>query len=404
MDLSMDDVCDVVVIGAGVAGTAAAIAAARAGARTVLVEKEHYLGGTGYAGMFQYICGLYLNGDSSPTETLNQGVVRELVALLNNRSPQRAVKKIGRVYVLPYSREDLRSALLSLCSAEKNMIVLHEAAAVAVNRQGTGIGSIMIKGPDGERVIAPQAVIDCSGSGEIAALAGAEFELASPEERQLAGFTLHITGLQGVDDALALKVPYHLAQAVKQGMFAPAVRFTTFSPGDAADEGYCKMSVDAEEGPGLAEQTRKEAARAHAYLSSVIPAFKGSSIAGTSLKVLEREGRRVKGEYTLTKDDVLFARKFSDGIVKNAWPIELWDRLKGTVYKYVPRGDYYEIPFRCLTVQNVTNLLTAGRCISVTHEALGSTRVMGTCMALGEHAGKAAAYRVRHGTYPEGKF
>jgi hypothetical protein len=117
--------------------------------------------------------------------------------------------------------------------------------------------------------------------------------------------------------------------------------------------------------------------------------------------VLEREGRRVRGEYTLTKDDVLLARKFSDGIVKNAWPIELWDRLKGTVYKYVPRGDYYEIPLRCLMVRNIANLLTAGRCISVTHEALGSTRVMGACMALGDQAGKAAAYRVKNGKYPE---
>ena len=401
MDLSMDDVCDVLVIGAGVAGTAAAIAAARAGARTVLVEKERYLGGTGYAGMFQYICGLYLNGDAAPTKTLNQGIVRELVALLNNRRPQRTVKKIGQVYVLPYSRDDLQSALMSLCSAEKKMTMLHEAAAVAVTRQGMGIRSIMVKGPDGEQVIAPQAVIDCSGSGEIALLAGAEFELARPEERQLAGFTLHIKGLRGADDALALKVPYHLAQAVKQGLFAPVVRFTTFSPGNAADEGYCKMSIDAEEGPGRDEQARKDAAAVHAYLASVIPAFTGSSIAGTSLKVLERENRRVTGAYTLTKEDVLSARKFSDGIVKNAWPIELWDRSKGTIYHYVPRGDYYEIPFRCLIVKNVENLLTAGRCISVTHEALGSTRVMGTCLALGEQAGKAAAYRVRNGKYPE---
>ncbi len=89
--------------------------------------------------------------------------------------------------------------------------------------------------------------------------------------------------------------------------------------------------------------------------------------------------------------------------MKNAWPIELWDRAKGTVYKYVPRGEYYEIPFRCLMVRNVANLLTAGRCISVTHEALGSTRVMGACMALGEQAGKAASYRVRNGKYPEFK-
>ena len=125
---------------------------------------------------------------------------------------------------------------------------------------------------------------------------------------------------------------------------------------------------------------------------------------GNSFRVLDREGRRIRGEYTLTKEDVLSAAKFPDGVVRNAWPIELWDRSKGTVYKYVPAGDYYEIPFRCLMVRDVPNLLTAGRCISVTREALGSTRVMGTCMALGEAAGKAAAYWVKNGKYPEGKF
>lgn len=393
--------CDVLVIGAGVAGASAAVAAARGGSRTMLIEKERYLGGTGTAGMFQSICGLYLNGASAPTETLNQGIVREIVVLLNTMSPRRIIKKIGQVYVLPYSSEDLQSALRLLCSAEKNLTVLQNAEAVAVTKRSTRIESITIKGPDGEQSVSPLMVIDCSGSGDIAAQAGAEFDLSIPEERQLAGFTLRIQGLQGADDTLAFKVPYHLAQAVRQGMFAPAVKFTTFTPGDAIGEGYCKLSIDAQEGPGREEQTRKEAAAVHAYLASVIPAFEASSIAGTSLKVLDREGRRVRGEYTLTKDDVLLAKKFSDGIVKNAWPIELWDRLKGTVFKYVPRGDYYEIPLRCLMVKNIANLLTAGRCISVSHEALGSTRVMGACMALGEQAGRAAAYRVRNGKYPE---
>ena len=244
-------------------------------------------------------------------------------------------------------------------------------------------------------------VIDCSGSGSVAALAGAPFELTPEAERQLAGFVVHVKGLKDVDDSLSLKVPYYLAQAVKLGMFPPATRFTTFSPGDAADDGYCKMSISTSDGTPSEEKARADADGVIRYLASVLPAFEDSYVAGTSLKVLEREGRRIKGAYTLTKEDVLAARKFPDGVVRNAWPIELWDREKGTIYKYVPRGDYYEIPFRCLMVDGITNLLTAGRCISVTHEALGSTRVMGACMALGEQAGKAAAYWVRNGKYPE---
>ncbi len=393
--------CDVLVVGAGVAGAAAAVAAARGNARTILVEKERYLGGAGFAGRFQYICGLYLNAETVPTETLNPGITREITALVRNASLNKDIKKIGQVYGQPYEYEGLQSALEALCYGENNIALVRGHAAVAVTMEDREVRSVTIEGMRGKQELAPKMVIDCSGSGSVAALAGAPFELTPNDERQMAGFMVHVKGLKAVDENLSLKVPYYLAQAVKKGIFPPAVRFTTFSPGDAADDGHCKMSIaGGDEAPGE-EQARADADAVIRHLASVLPAFEEAYVADTSLKVLEREGRRIKGAYTLTKEDVIAARKFPDGVVKNSWPIELWDRSKGTIYKYVPRGEYYEIPFRCLMVNGTTNLLTAGRCISVTHEALGSTRVMGTCMALGEQAGKAAAYWVRNGKYPD---
>jgi hypothetical protein len=397
----MNTSCDVLVIGAGVAGTAAAIAAARGGARTILLERERYLGGTGYAGMFQYICGLYLNADRVPTETLNTGVTREITELLSRASPNRRVKKIGQVYVLPYTRDDLQAVLTALCSGEKDLAVLRGNSVVSVTMENNGIRDATVEGVHETQVISSAMVLDCSGGGSIAAMAGAPFDLSPKGERQLAGFVVRVKGLKNVDESLAIKVPYALAQAVKQGILPPDIKLTTFSPGDVADEGFCKMSISSSDEATGTVKARKDADAAIRYLASVLQAFDSASIADTSRKVLEREGRRVVGAYMLTKEDVLSARKFPDGVVKNAWPIELWDEVKGTIYKYVPRGEYYEIPFRCLMVSGITNLLTAGRCISVTHEALGSTRVMGTCMALGEQAGKAAAYRVRNGKYPE---
>jgi len=397
----MSSSCDVLVVGAGVAGAAASVAAARGGARTILVEKERYLGGTGFAGRFQHICGLYLNAEAIPEETLNPGLAREIAARLRSASPGKGIKKIGQVYVLPYQYDDLQSVLTSLCYGESNIATLRGHEAVAVTLDEGEVRSVSIQGIHGKQDIVPKMVIDCSGSGSVAALAGATFELTPDGERQLAGFVVHVKGLKNVDDSLSLKVPYSLAQAVKLGMFPAVTRFTTFSPGDALDEGYCKMSIAVTEPAGAEEKARVDAEGVVRYLASVLPAFEDAYVAGTSLKVLEREGRRIKGAYTLTKEDVLAARKFPDGVVRNAWPIELWDSEKGTIYRYVPRGEYYEIPFRCLMVDGIPNLLTAGRCISVTHEALGSTRVMGTCMSLGEQAGKAAAYWVRHGKYPD---
>jgi hypothetical protein len=334
-------------------------------------------------------------------ETLNPGITREISGLLFKASSGKNIRKIGRVYVQPYEYDDLQSVLALLCRRENNIATLLEHTVLAVAMEQNEIATVTIEGLGVRQDITPKMVIDCSGSGEVAAFAGAPFELTQKDERQLAGFVVHVKGLKHVDENLSLKVPYHLAQAVKQGIFAPAMKFTVFSPGDAADDGYCKMSISSSDGTPTEETARVDAEAAIRYLASVLPAFEAATIADTSLKVLEREGRRVVGAYTLTKEDVLSARKFPDGVVRNAWPIELWDRTKGTIYKYVPRGEYYEIPFRCLIARGTTNLLTAGRCISVSHEALGSTRVMGTCMALGEQAGKAAAYWIRNGKFPD---
>jgi hypothetical protein len=383
-----------------VAGALAAAAAGRAGARTVLVEKEDYLGGTGYAALLQHICGLYLNGDTLPSETLNKGLVREVVHELGRTSPLKTVSKIGKVFVLPYDRKALRDVLESLCREQKQVTVMRESTLKTVERNEGTILSVGIENKGKRMSLSPEVVIDCSGNGEAAYLAGADFAVSPAQERQLAGYMMQITGLEQADETLPLKVPYYLAQAVKKGLLPASARFTTFSAGEKPEEGVCKMSMDEDDGEAREAHAKEQADAIHEVLKKSLPAFGNSRIEKTSLKVTEREGRRIIGAYTLTRKDVLGAEKFPDAVVKNAWPIELWDRARGTVYEYVPAGDYYEIPFRCMKVKGLSNLLTAGRCISVTREALGSTRVMGTCMSLGEQAGKAAAHRVKHGTWP----
>jgi len=396
----MSTTCDVMVIGAGVAGAAAAVAAARGGARTILVEKETYLGGTGYAGMFPSMCGLYLNSSEPPTETLNPGISREIVARLREIAASAGIVKMGQVYVQPFGREDLQSILTALCYAEKDIAMLRGNTLAEVAVEDGMIISATVNGARGNQTIEPKMLIDCSGSGEAAALAGAAFDLSPIAERQLAGFVVKVSGLTGVD-GLELKVPFHLAKAAAQGLVMPSAKFTTFSPGTSPGEGFCKISIDTDEAGPDENKVRLDAEAVIKHLATVEPAFKEARIVETSPKVLEREGRRVIGQYTLSEEDVLSARKFPDGVVRNAWPIELWNREKGTRYRYLPQGEYYEIPFRCQMVQGFPNLLTAGRCISVSHEALGSTRVMGTCIALGEQAGKAAAFRIQNGHYPE---
>ncbi len=375
---------------------AAAVAAARTGNRVVLIEKEMVLGGTGTRGMLHTICGLYLNGDAEPVETLNEGLSREIVAALKIRSLECKPVRIGKVFVLPYSATDLQDVLGTLCQSERNLTILCDATALHSTATDGRVTTVTADQAGKILQIQPQVAIDCTGNGDLACMAGAEFDLSPPEEIQLAGCIARVRGIQETGDSLALKVPYVLARLVAEEELPPEFRFTAYASGRTPGEGYLKFNMP---GEGGEEYVLRMAGRALKLLAERLPAFSNAIVDGTSQRVFPREGRRVLGEYTLTEDDVLSAAKFPDGVVRNAWPIELWDRERGAVYRYVPTGDYYEIPFRSLTVKGFANLFVAGRCISVSHEAHGSTRVMGTCLALGEQAGRAAGRFVATGKY-----
>ena len=126
-------------------------------------------------------------------------------------------------------------------------------------------------------------------------------------------------------------------------------------------------------------------------MQKVLPEFKNSQIQWLTKEVHERQGRCLWGKQILTEKDILSAKKFPHAIAKGYWPIEFWHPQKGQQIKYLKTNQFYEIPLECLKSKNIINLFATGRCISVTPMALASTRVMGTCIYLGEAAGKAAA-------------
>lgn len=386
----MEKQCEVLVVGAGVAGIAAAVSAARCGVTTALVEKNNFPGGTAITGLHRFICGLYANGMDMPDDTLNDGMAQEICSKLHYLGPEKLPVRIGKVYVLPFATETLLTVLHSLLKGERLLEVLYNTEAVSVTREKNAIAAVGVRNETGAFAIAPQVVIDCSGGGVIVQLSGARYRKSPSHQRQFAGYAFRVTGLQAVNEMTALQVPYCMAQAVIEKKMPAHLKFTTFTAGDASDEGYCKLCI-----PPLYAQDRNELARndallVHRYLSQRLPEFRSSTIIEMAQAVVDREGLRVLGEYTLTSEDVLSGKKFFDGVVKNSWPIELWCQEKGPHYQYLAPGDFYEIPLRCLRSQDITNLYCAGRCISASHEARGSTRVMGACISLGEQAGRAA--------------
>lgn len=371
------------------AGVTAALAAARRGCRVTLIEREKLLGGTATLGMTGAICGLFTNGGMEAGPLLNNGIVAEVVKGLNELAPGTMPLKVGKVFVLPYAPADLQHLFEGLCAKEPNLCISVSTSVLSATVSEGMVSQVVVSGPDGEQTLCTKAAIDATGGGELAVLSGAAFELAPPQERQLAGIIVLLDNV-GQDDSLGIKVPFLVASGIAQGALPDLLRFTVFARGISPGTGLLKINIpdsmtfESGETVLLARQLLE-------FLAKELPAFITAIIKAVPQHSFPREGRRITGSYILTAEDVLSGRKFQDAIVKGSWPIELWVPGKGVTYSYPEDGDYYEIPIRCLQVNGFTNLFTAGRCISVTHEALGSTRVIGCCIPLGEQAGIAAA-------------
>jgi hypothetical protein len=148
----------------------------------------------------------------------------------------------------------------------------------------------------------------------------------------------------------------------------------------------------------VAEQEGRRRALALVGFRNTRPGFARAFISHAAPQVGVRESRRLVGRHVLTREDVLSGRRFDDAVARASWPIELWQEGHlGATYEYLEDGQSYDIPGRCLQARDVANLFVAGRCLSATHEALGSARVIGTCLATGEAVGVMAARAAESG-------
>lgn len=393
---------DVVVVGGGGAGLAAAVTAAKGGARTALVERYGFLGGMATAGMVSTICGLYLTSLEGMPQALNEGFpaafALRLAALPGCEKPIRR----GRAFVLPYTPFAFACLADELTTALPALDVYLHAYLVDVVTASRRVEVLRVA--TWERVVElrASAVVDASGDAIVAHRAGAATETTPGSTRQLPSLVFVLQGVDG--DALgpgprvALLRTLHIAE--RDGRLPKGSSNLAFGPSTQPGELICKLAlngVEAAVGDGrdfltAAEQEgRRRAAKICEFLKT-LPPFTRSFLSHAAPQVGVRETRRVIGRYELTREDVLSGRQFADGIARASWPIELWDdgRL-GPTYEWLDDGLCYDIPRRSLEARDLDNFFMAGRCISATHEALGSARVIGTCLATGEAAGIAAA-------------
>jgi len=386
--------CDIAVVGAGVAGVCAAVASSRKGLKTIIIEKHDFPGGVAVSAMNRFICGLYnnyINKKGIIENLLNKGLSKEICEGLNRVSSGTEAVKIGKVYVLPFSIKDIIDVFWHLINCEKNIVRCFSSTVIGATKENNLVSEIMVEHRNEKVVLTPRVVIDCSGNSIVSKMINIPCQVARFDQLQLLGYSAKVKGLVKVDDMLRVKVPYRASELVSKENVPDYLKYTTFSPGNNYGEGYIRINMPYLLDTDMINIAQKNMYRLFSYLSEKLPEFKNACIEKMGGEVCEREGGRLCGEYILTEEDVLDARKFSNGAVKGAWPIEMWIHNQGAKYSYIKDNDYYEIPSECLKSSKILNLFAAGRCISVSHEALGSTRAMGVCMSLGEVAGLMAA-------------
>jgi len=337
-------------------------------------------------------------------------------------------------HVCLFDKEILKIVLLDLL-VDKGVDILLHSTAIGVKFRDERIETLLIQGKEGSFDVKASVFVDCTGDAEIAAAAGVPtrigrdhdgivqpmtvmFEFANVDLQELYTFLqCNTDDLEWFSNIIppTEDLPPHANDRffVAQGFSrllkekcknsdllgrSTILMFTLLRKGTVSFNSTRVTGLSPLSSSSLTKAellARKQVRILAEFISKYIPGFENAYLSWTSVGIGVRESRRIVGKYILTKNDIMHGRKFEDSIAKGFFPIDIHDPLGKGGYSnggtWMPIPGPYDIPYRSLLPTGCINLLVAGRCISVTHEALGSTRVSPCCMALGQAAGVAAA-------------
>ena len=399
-DLQIKEEYDVVVVGSGPAGICAAVSAARMGARTALVERYGVLGGNLTVGAVAPILG-----------SVSKGTLRdELVERLGVPD----CDEIGATQQC-HDFEKAKRVLADFAH-EAGVKLYLQTAVVDVVMDGDRVDGVIISEKTGLKVLRAKAIVDASGDGDVAFYAGAEYQMGRDGDSLVQPVTLMFT-LQGVEeDALTCIgevdfVQYkgerfldYTTRLCKEGHLPPysaSVRlFRTLVPGERL--------VNTTQANGIFATDRDDVARAEVDLRrqidlrQYVDGYQNCYVTGSADTLGVRESRRFVGEYILEDNDLRVGRRFDDVVVhKASFIVDIHNPAGSAQAEGVPEEvTPYDIPLRCLIPKKIDGLVLSGRCISGTHRAHASYRVMSICMAIGEASGVTAALAAKKGVNP----
>jgi hypothetical protein len=395
---------DVVVIGGGPAGMTAARAAAEEGAKVLLVEKCGFLGGSLTACLVGTIGGLFVK-DGEAIDYVVGGLARECAETLKERGQAFGPVPWEQTAVLPHIPWGLKKLYDEWAESAGGLSLLLHATLTGVSVEGSRVTGLRLYTRAGERDVSAPVYVDASGDGDLAFMAGVAME-GSPVQFPSMNFYMHNVNVGEALTAGLATLQTLIKEALETGEYdlprSGGAVIPTMRPGEVVVamgrislQGRPVCCTDADELTYAELEGRKQAVLLADFLRAKMPGFSEAYLADTPCRVGVRSTRRLVGRYVLTREDVLGAAGFEDGICRSAWPVELHAEGKATVLEFPPPGKYYTVPMRCLLPQETDNLLVAGRCLSATFEGQASARVSATCMAMGEAAGVAAALALR---------
>lgn len=395
--------CDVLVIGGGAAGIGAAVAAGRAGAQTILLERYGFLGGLASAAWVGTVCGLYLrDAKGSVAVPVSGGFPQEFASRLQKQSGAKPLCADSGLWVLPYHPPDFARVADAIIGESKNVTVVLHATVAEASAKDRRLESVRALAWNELLTVTPRAIVDCTGEATAAALGGAKAEDGATDQAPALVFVL-----ENVDPALAerglLEVRRELRRGVENGILPAICERLSIVPGAAANGRMAfKLSLfPAEPDTPLWKQVTDWERESRAaleplrkFLCENVAACRNARLHSVAPQLGVRSGRRILGRARLTDKDVLEAKKSATGIARGSWPMERWTRSPRPEMTYFVERDYYDIPLDCLRAAELDNVFVAGRCLSAETGAMTSARVIGTAMATGWAAGTAAAYQM----------
>lgn len=403
-------VFDVVVAGAGSAGCTAAIAAARHGARVLLIEKLPFLGGNSTA-VLDTFYGFYSPG-ARPMRVV-EGIPAEVVRELETLGPVvERPNTYGAGTGVTYNADHLKVAWERLVRGAGVSVLLHGFVQDAAVTDGR-VAALLLATKAGLRQVGATTFVDASGDGDLSHHAGFGYELAgdlSPAQTLTTTFRMinvdHAARRTLTkDDVRALMLAavedgYDLPRRDGSDHITPirgmtATVMTRLDSTSRDPDGTLHTVLEPDRLTAAEIAGREQAIEYARFLTDRVAGYERASLVGLSTQIGLRETRRVYGDYRVTREDVLQARQFDDQIALCAAPIEDHHSGDGTHWAYLPENTAAGIPLSTLIARDGQNVMIAGRCFSASHDAQASIRSMAQTMAMGQAAGTTAALAAR---------